>query len=99
MTALHTLKIIPEGDNLFWILSLLLVLLAVLFVLLPVLRHNQSSIQVGLTARNAANLIIFQERAKEIDQDLMEGLLDAEQHASLKAELERTLLSDVSDEI
>lgn len=99
MTTLHTLKIILEGDNLFWILSLLLVLLAVLFVLLPVLRHNQSSIQVGLTARNAANLIIFQERSKELDQDLKEGLLDAEQHASLKAELERTLLSDVSDEI
>lgn len=99
MTTLHTLKIILEGDNLFWILSLLLVLLAVLFVLLPVLRHNQSSIQVGLTARNAANLIIFQERSKELDQDLAEGLLDAEQYASLKAELERTLLSDVSDEI
>jgi cytochrome c-type biogenesis protein CcmH len=47
---------------LFWILSLLLVVLAVLFVLVPVIRHNTSTIQVGLTARNAANLIIFQER-------------------------------------
>lgn len=82
----------------FWILSLLLVVLAVLFVLVPVIRHNTSSIQVGLTARNAANLIIFQERAKEIEQDLKEGLLDTEQYTSLKAELERTLLSDVNDE-
>lgn len=99
MTTLHTLKIILEGDNLFWILSLLLVVLAILFVLVPVIRHNTSTIQVGLTARNAANLIIFQERAKEIEQDLKEGLLDTEQYASLKAELERTLLSDVSDEV
>jgi cytochrome c-type biogenesis protein CcmH len=83
---------------LFWILSLLLVVLAVLFVLVPVIRHNTSSVQVGLTARNAANLIIFQERAKEIEQDLKEGLLDKEQYTSLKAELERTLLSDVNDE-
>jgi len=83
---------------LFWILSLLLVVLAVLFVLVPVIRHNTSSIQVGLTARNAANLIIFQERAKEIEQDLKEGLLDTDQYTSLKAELERTLLSDVNDE-
>jgi len=83
---------------LFWILSLLLVVLAVLFVLVPVIRHNTSSVQVGLTARNAANLIIFQERAKEIEQDLKEGLLDTEQYTSLKAELERTLLSDVNDE-
>lgn len=82
----------------FWILSLLLVVLAVLFVLVPVIRHNTSSIQVGLTARNAANLIIFQERAKEIEQDLKEGLLDTDQYTSLKAELERTLLSDVNDE-
>lgn len=82
----------------FWILSLLLVVLAVLFVLVPVIRHNTSTIQVGLTARNAANLIIFQERAKEIEQDLKEGLLDTEQYTNLKAELERTLLSDVNDE-
>lgn len=82
----------------FWILSLLLVALAALFVLVPVIRHNTSNIQVGLTARNAANLIIFQERAKEIEQDLKEGLLDTEQYTSLKAELERTLLSDVNDE-
>lgn len=99
MTTLLTLKIILEGDNLFWILSLLLVVLAALFVLVPVIRHNSSTIQVGLTARNAANMIIFQERAREIEQDLKEGLLDTEQYASLKAELERTLLSDVSDEI
>ena len=82
----------------FWILSLLLVVLAVLFVLVPIIRHNTSTIQVGLTARNAANLIIFQERAKEIEQDLKEGLLDTEQYTNLKAELERTLLSDVNDE-
>ena len=72
--------------------------LAILFVLVPVIRHNTSTIQVGLTARNAANLIIFQERAKEIEQDLKEGLLDTEQYTNLKAELERTLLSDVNDE-
>lgn len=81
----------------FWILSLLLVVLAVIFVLLPVLRHNNSTIQIGLTARNTANLIIFQERAKELEQDYKEGLLDQDQYNSLKAELERTLLTDVSD--
>lgn len=81
----------------FWILSLLLVVLAVFFVLLPVLRHKNTTIQIGLTARNTANLIIFQERAKELEQDFKEGLLDQDQYNSLKAELERTLLTDVSD--
>ncbi|MDO9475988.1 MAG: c-type cytochrome biogenesis protein CcmI [Pseudohongiella sp.] len=81
----------------FWILSLLLVVLAVSFVLLPVLRHKNSTIQIGMTARNTANLIIFQERSKELEQDHKEGLLDNEQYNSLKAELERTLLSDVSE--
>ena len=81
----------------FWILSLLLVGVAALFVVLPVLRHQHNQIQIGLAERNAANLSIFKERLQEINHDLSEGLLDSEQYGSLKAELERTLLSDVTD--
>lgn len=81
----------------FWILSLLLVGIASLFVVLPVLRHQQNAGQVGLAERNAANLVIFKERLQELEHDRAEGLLDPSQYDSLKAELERTLLSDVSD--
>lgn len=81
----------------FWILSLLLVVIAALFVVLPVLRHQHGLNQIGMADRNAANLVIFRERLQELSHDHAEGLLDQEQFESLKAELERTLLSDVTD--
>lgn len=81
----------------FWILSLLLVVIASLFVVLPILRHQNGSNQIGMADRNAANLVIFKERLQEISHDFSEGLIDQAQHDSLKAELERTLLSDVTD--
>jgi cytochrome c-type biogenesis protein CcmH len=89
---------ILEGDDLFWILSLLLIGLAALFVVIPILRHQHNTNLVGMADRNAANLVIFQERLQELNHDLAEGLLDQIQFESLKAELERTLLSDVTDE-
>lgn len=82
----------------FWILSLILAGLAALFVVLPVLRHQQNNRQIGLADRNEANLAIFKERLQEISHDYNEGLLDKAQYESLKAELERTLLSDVTDD-
>lgn len=84
--------------DLFWILSLLLVGLAALFVVIPILRHPHHANLIGMADRNAANLVIFQERMQELNRDLAEGLLDRPQFDSLKAELERTLLSDVTDE-
>lgn len=81
----------------FWILSLVLVGIATLFVVLPVLRHQHGSNLVGMADRNAANLVIFRERLQELSHDYAESLLDKAQYESLKAELERTLLSDVTD--
>lgn len=81
----------------FWISSLLLAGLAVLFVVFPIIRHQRGVRQVGIAERNAANLLIFRERLQELDHDFAEGILDQAQYDSLKAELERTLLTDVSD--
>lgn len=83
----------------FWILSLLLAALAALFVVLPILRHQQGARQVGIADRNAANLVIFKERLHELEHDYTEGLLDHSQYEALKTELERTLLTDVSDSV
>lgn len=81
----------------FWILSLLLVGIAALFVVFPILRYQHGSNHIGMAERNAANLVIFKERMQELNHDHAEGLLDSAQFESLKAELERTLLSDVTD--
>lgn len=82
----------------FWIVSLLLMLLAVLFVLVPVIRFTHQLQSVGSDGqhhRDSANVMIFEERAAELDAELAAGALDAEQHRALKAELQRTLLSDI----
>ncbi len=81
----------------FWISSLLLIVIAALFVIIPLYRQHSAAKPVGLADRNAANLLIFQERMKELERDLEEGVLDQPQFLSLKAELERNILSDVAD--
>lgn len=83
------------GDNLFWIGSVLLVLLAVLFVAVPLLRRK-SAVGTGQGDRDRANLAIFDERLAELKTDLDSGVLDVQQYQALKTELERSLLSDVS---
>jgi len=83
---------------LFWILSAGLLLLASLFVLMPLWRQQKSAHVSGLQERDAANLAIYQERAAELDADLHGGAIDQQQFTTLKLELERNLLADVADE-
>lgn len=85
----------------FWIVSLLLMVLAVLFVALPVLvfaRQQHNAGDRGHQHRDSANLMIFEERLAELDAELTAGALDADQHQALKAELQRTLLADVRND-
>jgi len=83
---------------LFWILTLLLVVIAASFVIIPLQRQQSVGQQIGIADRNAANLIIFKERLAELEHDLEEGLLEPAQFASLKAELEKNILADVAED-
>ncbi|HET8707997.1 MAG TPA: c-type cytochrome biogenesis protein CcmI, partial [Pseudomonadales bacterium] len=64
---------------------------AVLWVAVPVLRAKATAD----VERTAVNVQIFQERLKELDADLKEQRISAEEFEQLKVELERTLLADV----
>lgn len=79
----------------FWIISSLLFVLAIVFVVLPLLRHSKRVV-VGERERDAANLRIYRERLAELQAELDEGLIDQPQYDALEAELSRTVLSDVS---
>ncbi|MDX1606464.1 MAG: c-type cytochrome biogenesis protein CcmI [Candidatus Competibacterales bacterium] len=74
----------------FWLIGAALALLVGVAVLLPLWRANPRAD----TSQTAINAGIFRERLQELDQELVEGRIDAERHAQLRAELERTLLSD-----
>jgi cytochrome c-type biogenesis protein CcmH len=82
---------------LFLTFSLLLVLLAALFVVIPLVRFRESYV-VGQTERDSANLLIFRERLAELEADLASGEMEQAQFDMVKAELELTLLSDVAVE-
>lgn len=79
----------------FWIICGLLLLIAALFVVLPLWRglHKNNAV-----LRNSANLEIFRDQIAEMDADLQNGLLTTELYEQGKRELELRLLDEVKDE-
>jgi len=74
---------------LFWLCALALALLASLLLAAPLLRPLREE-ERSLLSLNAQ---VFRERLTELEKDRQEGRIDDETCASLKAELERNLLS------
>jgi cytochrome c-type biogenesis protein CcmH len=79
--------------TLFWMLCALLALLAVAFVALPLLRASR--IDAG-PARAALNAEVYRDQLLELDRELADGVMSAEQHAIARAELDRRALSEAA---
>jgi cytochrome c-type biogenesis protein CcmH len=79
---------------LFWFFAAALVVLAVLFVLLPLWKIHRAG-ESGRARREQTNLLIFQERIAELEAERAAGTLEEENFQELKRELQRSLLSDV----
>lgn len=84
----------------FWVLAALLILLALLFVVEPLVRARRHRIRQEQmnVERRAQNIAIFRHRLAELDEEKAMGHLDDSQYDALKAELEATLLTDVEGE-
>lgn len=80
----------------FWIISLILLALAVLFVLLPLWKHYRPDTDSELL-RAQTNLSIFEERQNELKLELENGNLDSAQFEELVLELKKSLLSDTAN--
>ncbi len=78
--------------TLFLTLCAVLLLTALLFVCVPLWRGVAKS---NAVVRDAANLEILRDQIAEMDADLKNGLLTAEQHAQGKRELESRVLEEV----
>jgi cytochrome c-type biogenesis protein CcmH len=76
----------------FWIICALLLVVAVLFVVLPLWRKSVKENQV---LRDVANLEIFRDQIAEMDADLRNGLLTPELHEQGIRELQSRLLEEV----
>ena len=75
----------------FWSLAVVMSLLALLFVVIPVMR-KQAGDDVDQDALNAE---VTRTRLAELDQDLNSGRLEQDQYEAARADLERELLADV----
>ena len=76
----------------FWSLAVVMTLLALLFVVIPVLR-KQPGEDVDQDALNAE---VARTRLAELEQDLHSGRLEQDQYEAARADLERELLADLS---
>ncbi len=76
-------------NGVFLLLALGLCLLALAFVLIPLLRDPRDAIG---PSRREGVLAVHRDRVAELDQDLASGTLTAERHARTLADLERELL-------
>ena len=75
----------------FWLAAGLLLLVALSFLLIPVLRERRAQREEDRTALNVA---LYQERVAELQAQQAEGVLDAVQLDSGRAEAARELLAD-----
>lgn len=82
----------------FWVVSAIMVAIALAFVLPPLLERSHGKKPAGRDNRDvtAANIAVYQDQLKELESDLKNGIVSAEQYEQDKADLERRLLEDVS---
>ncbi|MEX0617513.1 MAG: c-type cytochrome biogenesis protein CcmI [Pseudohongiellaceae bacterium] len=81
----------------FWLLTVCLFVIAMLFVLVPLWRYHRGGVGQAAQLRSHVNLVLFEEHKKELDTELAAGNMGQEQYDSLLLELQRSLLHDVED--
>lgn len=81
--------------TIFWILCALLILVALLFIMVPLWRNRSGG---NAVQRNAANLEILRDQIAEMDADMRNGLLTPELYEQGKQELQARLLDEVKDD-
>lgn len=78
----------------FWIAAGGLVLLALLFVLPPLMRAPRAA---AVASRTEANIAIYRNQMRELDEDLAAGTLSPDQYAQARSELESRVLEDAAE--
>ena len=80
--------------TIFWLINAIMLLLALAFVLVPIIRHHHKN---GAGIRNDLNIHIHKEHLQELKNDFKEGNIDEKEFNDAKHELERNLLTDIAE--
>lgn len=79
----------------FWIAATVLIIIALAFVLYPVMFHRRGARQQ--TDLRNQNLMAYRSRMAELEKEHQAGIIDKESHRQLRDELAGAMLDDVPD--
>ena len=78
-----------------WPYLILLSIIAMAFVIVPLWRYRETTAQSTLDQRREKNRDVFLQREAELAHDQLQGLVTADEHAKLLAELQRAFMFDM----
>jgi cytochrome c-type biogenesis protein CcmH len=81
---------------LFWIVCALFIVIALAFVLPPLLQQSPETQKETVQERREANVAIYRDQLSELKADLQNGLVTQQQYEQDREEIERRLLEDTS---
>jgi len=79
---------------LFWVICALLIVIALAFILPPLLQRSEKAESVSDEERKQANIAVYRDQLSELEADLRNGIVAEEQYAQDRDEIERRLLED-----
>ena len=80
---------------LFWLLCALLIVIALAFVLPPLLA-NEKKVEATDVDRKEANVLIYRDQLQELNSDLVNGIVSQQQFEQDREDIERRLLEDTA---
>lgn len=81
----------------FWLYSIPLLALALLFIVVPVLHFKPAEKKADSDIRKEKNIEVFKESLAELERDLAEKNISDEEFARLKTELQRSFMRDMEE--
>ena len=80
---------------LFWLICAVLIIIALAFILPPLLQRGDETATVDDRERREANIAIYRDQLSELQADLRNGIVSQQQYDQDRDEIERRLLEDV----
>jgi cytochrome c-type biogenesis protein CcmH len=80
---------------LFWMICSVLVIIALAFILPPLLQRSDETATADDRERREANIAIYRDQLSELETDLRNGIVSQQQYEQDRDEIERRLLEDV----
>jgi len=80
---------------LFWVICTILVVIALAFILPPLLQRSGTTQAASDKERREANIEIYRDQLTELETDLHNGIVSKDQYQQDRDEIERRLLEDV----